>query len=48
MTVFLKHLIKEHHRLRFTDLYPQNNLIPKHDFMIHYPELLHQIGPLKV
>lgn len=45
MTVFLKHLIEEHHRL-FTDLYPQNNLIPKHHFMIHYPECIRQIGPL--
>jgi len=45
LTVFLKHLIEEHHRL-FTDLYPQNNLIPKHHFMIHYPECIRQIGPL--
>ncbi|KAK0152196.1 hypothetical protein N1851_006428 [Merluccius polli] len=45
MTIFLKHLIEEHHRL-FTDLYPQNNLIPKHHFMIHYPECIRQIGPL--
>lgn len=45
MTVFLKHLIEEHHRL-FTVLHPQNNLIPKHHFMIHYPECIRQIGPL--
>ena len=45
MTIFLKHLIEEHHRL-FSDLYPQNNLIPKHHFMIHYPECIRQIGPL--
>lgn len=45
MTVFLKHLVEEHHRL-FTDLYPENNLIPKHHFMIHYPECIRQIGPL--
>ncbi|XP_030606887.1 uncharacterized protein LOC115795207 [Archocentrus centrarchus] len=45
MTVFLKHLIEEHHKL-FVDLYPQNNLIPKHHFMIHYPECIRQIGPL--
>ena len=45
MTVFLKHLIEEHHRL-FKDLYPENNLIPKHPFMIHYPECIRQIGPL--
>lgn len=45
MTVYLKHLIEEHHRL-FANLYPQNNLIPKHHFMIHYPECIRQIGPL--
>lgn len=45
MTVYLKHLIAEHHRL-FTEVYPQNNLIPKHHFMIHYPECIRQIGPL--
>lgn len=45
MTVFLNHLIEEHHRL-FKDLYPQNNLIPKYHFMIHYPESICQIGPL--
>ncbi len=45
MTVFLKHLIEEHHRL-FKNLYPQNNLIPKHHFMIHYAESIRQIGPL--
>ena len=45
MTVFLKHLIEEHHRL-FTILYPESTLIPKHHFMIHYPECIRQIGPL--
>lgn len=45
MIVFLKHLIREHHQL-FSELYPQNNLIPKHHFMIHYPECIRQIGPL--
>ncbi len=43
MTVFLKHLIEEHHRL-FKNVYPQNNLIPKHHFMIHYAESIRQIG----
>ena len=45
MTVFLQHLIEDHHRL-FKDLYPQNNLIPKHHFMIHYAECIRKIGPL--
>lgn len=39
MTVFLKHLIEEHHRL-FTVLYPENTLIQKHHFMIHYSECI--------
>ena len=30
----------------FTELYPLNNLIPKHHFMIHYPACIRQIGPL--
>lgn len=41
----MKHLIEEHHQL-FENLYPQNDLIPKHHFMIHYPESIRQIGPL--
>ncbi|XDV29615.1 hypothetical protein PO909_032707 [Leuciscus waleckii] len=45
MTIFLKHLIVEHHRL-FKELYPSRNLIPKHHLMIHYPECIRQIGPL--
>ena len=45
MTIFLKHLIAEHHSL-FKELYPLKNLIPKHHYMIHYPECIRQIGPL--
>ena len=45
MTVFKKHLNEEHRRL-FTDLYPQDNLIPKHHFMVHYSERICKIGPL--
>ncbi|XP_039860163.1 uncharacterized protein LOC120716658 [Simochromis diagramma] len=45
MTVYLKHLIIEHHRL-FKELYPSNNLIPKHHFMVHYPRCIRKIGPL--
>jgi len=45
MTIFLKHLIVEHHRL-FKELYPSRNLIPKHHLMIHYPECIRKIGPL--
>ncbi|XP_076135690.1 uncharacterized protein LOC143118536 [Alosa pseudoharengus] len=45
MTVYLKHLIIEHHQL-FKELYPSKNLIPKHHFMVHYPRCIRQIGPL--
>lgn len=45
MTVFLKHLISEHHQL-FKLVYPQKRLIPKHYFMVHYPLCIRKIGPL--
>lgn len=45
MTVYLKNLIADHHRL-FKMLYPQRNLLPKHHFMIHYPSSIRKVGPL--
>lgn len=45
MTVYLKNLIADHHKL-FKHLYPHRNLIPKHHFMIHYPSSIRKIGPL--
>ncbi|XP_023812750.1 uncharacterized protein LOC111947676 [Oryzias latipes] len=45
MTVYLKHLISEHHKL-FKELYPSKNLLPKHHFMVHYPRCIRKIGPL--
>lgn len=45
MTIYLKHLIVDHHKL-FKHLYPHRNLIPKHHFMIHYPSSIRKIGPL--
>ncbi|XP_056305506.1 uncharacterized protein LOC130217424 [Danio aesculapii] len=45
MTVYLKHLIIEHHKL-FKELYPSNNLLPKHHFMVHYPRCIRKVGPL--
>lgn len=45
MTICLKHLIVEHHRL-FKMLYPNRRLIPKHHFMIHYPRAIRKIGPI--
>lgn len=44
MTIYLKHLICEHHTL-FKELYPRN-LIPKHHFMTHYSRCIRKIGPL--
>lgn len=45
ITIYLKHLIVDHHKL-FKHLYPHRNLIPKHHFMIHYPSSIRKIGPL--
>ncbi|XP_023817614.1 uncharacterized protein LOC111948487 isoform X1 [Oryzias latipes] len=45
MTIFLKHLIVEHHQL-FKHLFPSRNLLPKHHFMIHYPRCIRNIGPI--
>lgn len=44
LAVFLKELIIEHHTL-FKKLH-NRNLIPKHQFMIHYPRLMVMFGPL--
>lgn len=45
ITVYLKHLIVEHHRL-FKYLFPAKNLLPKHHFMIHYPRCIRNVGPI--
>lgn len=45
LAVYLKQLIIDHHKL-FKELYPGKNLIPKHHFMVHYPSMLVQFGPL--
>ena len=45
ITIYLKHLISEHHRL-FKHLYPSNRLLPKHHHMVHYPRCMQKIGPL--
>lgn len=37
--------ISKHHNL-FKTLFPNNNLIPKHHFMVHYPYVIKQSGPL--
>ena len=45
MTIFLKHIIVEHHQL-FKRLFPAKNLLPKHHFMTHYPRCIRNIGPI--
>ncbi|KAJ8364594.1 hypothetical protein SKAU_G00134250, partial [Synaphobranchus kaupii] len=45
ITIYLKHLIAEHHRL-FKHLFPKKKLLPKHHFMVHYPTCILKIGPL--
>lgn len=43
--VYLKQLTIDHHRL-FKELYPGKNLVPKDHFMVHYPGMMVQFGPL--
>lgn len=45
ITIYLKHLIAEHHSL-FKHLFPDKTLLPKHNFMVHYPSCMQKIGPL--
>ena len=45
VATYLKHLIAEHHRL-FKHLFPNKRLLPKHNFMVHYPTCILKIGPL--
>ncbi len=41
---YLSHLIVEHHAY-FKEVCPQNALLPKHHFMVHYPRCLVNSGP---
>lgn len=42
---FLKWLIAEYIQSRYT-LFPSNNLIPKHHYLLHYADFILQLGPL--
>ena len=42
---YLSVLIEEHHT-HFKLLYPDRNLLPKHHFLLHYPEFMVKFGPL--
>lgn len=45
LTVYLKHLIGEHHRL-FKRLFPDRSLTPKHYLLTHYPRTIRNVGPV--
>ncbi|XP_033115217.1 uncharacterized protein LOC117115483 [Anneissia japonica] len=45
MCHYLKYLIKDYHFL-FQNLFLDINLIPKHHFIIHYPNALMEVGPI--
>lgn len=45
MVIFLKHLISDHHSL-FKTIFPNKRLIPKHHFLVHYPNCIRKIGPI--
>jgi len=42
---YLNFKISEH-RVRFKEVFPDSNLLPKHHFLEHYPQLIYQFGPL--
>lgn len=44
MTLQLQNLIEEHHKLFLVEFDLQ--LLPKHHFMVHYPRLIREMGPL--
>ena len=45
MIEHLRIYIQDHHYL-FKKLYPDQNILPKHHFMVHYPHVIQQVGPL--
>ena len=42
---YLRVLIEEHH-MKFKELYPHVNIIPKMHYMVHYPSQILALGPL--
>lgn len=34
------------HQVRFQEVFPETNVLPKHHFIQHYPELIFEFGPL--
>ena len=45
LCAILKHLITEHHKC-FIALYSEMAVIPKHHFLLHYPEQIMNVGPM--
>ena len=45
MCHFLRYMIEDHHS-HFKKLFPDTNLTPKHHFMVHYPDVMMQVGPI--
>ncbi|XP_071832143.1 uncharacterized protein [Apostichopus japonicus] len=43
--VYLKSLIEDHHS-HFKRVFPDVSFIPKHHFLVHYPFLMLQVGPV--
>ncbi|XP_060064737.1 uncharacterized protein LOC132545086 [Ylistrum balloti] len=46
MCAYLKALIIDHHKL-FKEVFPNENLRSKHHFLIHYPEMIMNFGPVR-
>ena len=42
---FLRYMIDDHHS-HSKKLFPDTNLMPKHHFMVHYPDIIIQVGPI--
>ena len=45
LTYYLATLIEEH-LTKFVELFPEKRLIPKQHFLIHYPRIMREFGPL--
>lgn len=45
--ISLEFLIADH-LIAFKDLFPTERLIPKHHFLVHYPRLMKEIGPVQL
>jgi hypothetical protein len=43
--VYLQYKIEDHHSLLLS-LFPDKNLLPKHHFLLHYPQVMRKMGPV--